>query len=207
MITHDACKASWTEILEIWKSLIDAVVITKLFVFDISWCVYHYSAAKFKLIILQPSNVANKCGARRPWKPKVKLNLGWRSNIAIIISYSWGLFYLDTQKNIERHTADTIVSLPNPKQWVIAHASDLMMIIRQSTYILSIITREMTKLKTYSPTYCIMDNGENMQQRNECDLQAKTYPNICTHDKLHNNNENKFPVFPDCICNKWQNMM
>ena len=29
-------------------------------------------------------------------------------------------------------------------------------------YILSIITGEMDKLKTYNPTYCIMDNGENM---------------------------------------------
>ena len=64
-------------------------------------------------------------------------------------------------KNIERHTADTIVSWPNPKQWVIVHTSDLMMIIRY-IYILSIITTEMGKLKTYSPTYCIMDNGENM---------------------------------------------
>ena len=46
--------------------------------------------------------------------------------------------------------------------WVIVHTSDLMMIIRQSIYILSIITTEMGKLKTYSPTYCIMDNGQNM---------------------------------------------
>ena len=66
------------------------------------------------------------------------------------------------KKNIERHTADIIVSWLNPKQWVIVHTSDLMMITRQSIYILSIITREMGKLKTYSPTYCIMDNGENM---------------------------------------------
>ena len=33
-------------------------------------------------------------------------------------------------KNTERHTADTIVSRPNPKQWVIVHTSDLMTIIR-----------------------------------------------------------------------------
>ena len=44
-------------------------------------------------------------------------------------------------------------------------------------------------------------------QTNEYDLQAKTCPNICTHHKLQNNNENKFPVFPERICNKWQNMM
>ena len=31
---------------------------------------------------------------------------------------------------------------------------------------------------------------------NEYDLQAKTYPNRYTHHKLHNNNENKLPVFP-----------
>ena len=61
-----------------------------------------------------------------------------------------------------RKTADTILSWPNPKQWVIVHTSDLMMIIRQSIYILSIIIREMGILKTYSLTYCIMDNGENM---------------------------------------------
>ena len=64
-------------------------------------------------------------------------------------------------ENIERHTTDTIVSWPNPKQWVIVHTSDLMMIIRK-IYNLSIITTEMGKLKTYSPTYCIMDNGDNM---------------------------------------------
>ena len=33
------------------------------------------------------------------------------------------------------HTAHTIVSWPNPKQWVIVHTSDLMMIIKQSIYI------------------------------------------------------------------------
>ena len=36
-------------------------------------------------------------------------------------------------------------------------------------------------------------------QTNEYDLQAKTYPTICTHHKLHNNNKNKFPVFPECM--------
>ena len=40
-------------------------------------------------------------------------------------------------KNIERQTAHNIVSWPKPKQWVIVHTSDLMMIIRQSIYILS----------------------------------------------------------------------
>ena len=64
-------------------------------------------------------------------------------------------------KNTERHTAHTIVSWPNPKQWVIVHTSYLMMIKRYSIY-LRPITREKVKLKTHSPTYCIMDNWENM---------------------------------------------
>ena len=64
-----------------------------------------------------------------------------------------------SNKNIDRHTAHTIVSWPCPKQGVIVHSSDLMM-IRQSIYILSIITREIGKLKTHSPIYCIMDNWE-----------------------------------------------
>ena len=65
-------------------------------------------------------------------------------------------------KNIERHTAHTIVSWPNPKQGIMVHTSDLIM-IRQSIYILSVITREMGKLKTHSPTYYyIMDDWENM---------------------------------------------
>ena len=97
----------------------------------------------------------------------------------------------------------------------------------------------MGKLKTHNPTYCIMDNWENMfnlthtpqiisdrhftssmssdkvctmmimrwcnVQTNEYDLQAKTYPTICTHHKLHNTNE-KFPVIPECIHNEWQNI-
>ena len=121
---------------------------------------------------------------------------------------------------------------PDYKQWVIIHTSDSMMIVRQSIYILSIITREMGKLKTHSPTYCIMDNWEYMLylthltkciwqaffksnvfrqvctmiimrwcnvQINEYDLQAKMHPVIFAHQKLHNNNENKFPVFSELL--------
>ena len=35
------------------------------------------------------------------------------------------------------------------------------------------------------------DNAMVYLQTNEYDLQAKTYPSIWTHHKLHNNNENK----------------
>ena len=84
------------------------------------------------------------------------------SSVHLAVCNTFTIFLSSYHKNIKRHTGDTIVSWPNPKQWVIVHTSDLMMIIRQSIYILSIITREMGKLITYSPTYCIMDNGENM---------------------------------------------
>ena len=45
-------------------------------------------------------------------------------------------------KNIERHAAHALVSWPNPKQWVIVHTSDLMMIIRPSIYIFSLSSQE-----------------------------------------------------------------
>ena len=61
-------------------------------------------------------------------------------------------------KNIEGHTAHTIVSWYNPKQWIIVHTSDLMMKIRQIAYSLNHHTREMGKLKTHSPIYCIMEH-------------------------------------------------
>ena len=54
-------------------------------------------------------------------------------------------------KYIARHTAHTIVSWPDPKQWIIVNTSDLMRMIRQSIYIFSIITREMGKLKHTAP--------------------------------------------------------
>ena len=44
-------------------------------------------------------------------------------------------------------------------------------------------------------------------QTNEYDMQAKMYPTICTHHKLLSNKETKISIFPECICNKWQNLM
>ena len=145
----------------------------------------------------------------------------------VAVNFVIHMTVLIAHKNIERHTAHTIVSWPNPKQWVIVHTSDWIRIIGQNIFIRSIITKEMGKLKTHSPTYCILDNWDNMLnltrqiifdrhfiksmpsdkvctmmimrwcnvQINVDDLQAKTYPTICTHHKLHNTNEKKFLVF------------
>ena len=108
-------------------------------------------------------NISTKLNKQKPYGRHllrlVKLTCSFRSWIS---NYIYMKLYDTVNKTIERHTAHTIVSWPNPKQWVIVHTSDLMMIIRQSIYILSIITRGMGKLKTHSPTYCIMDNGENI---------------------------------------------
>ena len=79
---------------------------------------------------------------------------GYRYHVTLCICHLHNLW---CHKNIERHTVHTIVSWPNPKQWVIVHTSDLMMIIRQGIYILSIITRGMGKLKHTQPH--ILYNG------------------------------------------------
>ena len=47
------------------------------------------------------------------------------------------------------------------QKWQMFHTSDLMMMIRYSTYILTITIREMGNLKTHSPIYCMKDNWEN----------------------------------------------
>ena len=54
-----------------------------------------------------------------------------------------------------------VVSSPDSKQWLMIHISDLIMIIRWSTNIFTIIKKEMGKLKTHSHIYCIKDNWEN----------------------------------------------
>ena len=49
-------------------------------------------------------------------------------SVGLCTVYSYSLFCFIC-KNTKRHTAHTIVSWPNPKQWVIVHTPDLMMII------------------------------------------------------------------------------
>ena len=63
-------------------------------------------------------------------------------------------------KNIVRHTAHTIVSWPNSKQWLVIHTSDLMMIIWLSTHSHN-HDRKLGKQKTHSTIYWMKDNCEN----------------------------------------------
>ena len=55
------------------------------------------------------------------------------------------------RKNIEWHTAHTIVSWPFTKRWQLGHTSDLMMIIRSNSGICSIVIKEMGRLNIQSP--------------------------------------------------------
>ena len=65
-----------------------------------------------------------------------------------------------SNKNIERHIAHTNVSRTNLQQWKIGHTSDLMMTIRQSICIHTIIIRDMSKLNTHISIYFMKDNWE-----------------------------------------------
>ena len=88
------------------------------------------------------------------------------SSFILIIKLWWIIVmwigYVETcHMNIKRHTLHIIVSWHNTKQWPKGHTSDLMMIIRLSTHILTIIIREMDKLNTHSSIYYMKENGEN----------------------------------------------
>ena len=69
------------------REIINAVIISKIIVFEIICYIAYYAAAKFTLSIEQPFNMVAKSGIRQSWKLKVKPNLGCCSNIAITISY------------------------------------------------------------------------------------------------------------------------
>ena len=79
---------------------------------------------------------------------------------AIYPCYTSGGIVVVTHKNTERHTADSIVSWPN-QHWQMLHTYDLITITWWNTRILSIITREMGKLNTLSPIYCMKYSWEN----------------------------------------------
>ena len=71
----------------------------------------------------------------------------------VYITKAYTLMHTHTYKNIDRHTAYTIVSWPNPKQGIIVHTSDLMMIIRQRIYKLPGQTIELAKVLGVSPVF------------------------------------------------------
>ena len=152
-----------------YKNLIQQVVFVLSSSFLISYTCYQYTAVG-KCCTLCVQIVWLLAGANWHEAP-------WKLGLFTFLIVKWTLlsacfnrhgndanlhFVGQADKNIERHTADTSVSWPNPKQWVTVHKYDLMMTRRQSIYILSIITREIGKLKTYSPPNCILDYGDNV---------------------------------------------
>ena len=75
-----------------------------------------------------------------------KWNMCLRSPIPI----SWERRCSGVLKNRERYTAHTIVSWPNPKPWVIVQTSYLMMVLRQSIYILHQVSQFTTTMWFYN---------------------------------------------------------
>ena len=69
--------------------------------------------------------------------------------------------HITQHKNMARHTAHTIVSLPNPRQCLMFHNYDLMMIVRWNTNILTIMKKETWKLQGHTPIYCTNYDFEN----------------------------------------------
>ena len=58
---------------------------------------------------------------------------GFSAKIYMFICYELESLKMNTEvlsKNVERHTAHTIVSWPGPKQWQMGHTSNLILIIR-----------------------------------------------------------------------------
>ena len=85
---------------------------------------------------------------------------------SVVILKNIGKIYCTNpyHKTLESHTVHTIVLWTNPKQWKIVHISNFMMIIRQSIYIIYSLNhlKGNRSTETHSPTYCIMDNLENI---------------------------------------------
>ena len=150
----------------------------------IYWCWICHLHKRYICIVYQFLNLR--------WRRLFKAS-SWQTMIALSRIACYCVHPLKCfNKHKERHTAHTIVPWPNPKQWVIVHTSDSMMMIRQSIYILSIITREMGQLKTHTPTCFVMDNWENMPYLTHT-LDKLYLAGIlwvqCLQISLHNDNE------------------
>ena len=110
-----------------------------------SWCVQNYDLGRISLTILRLTACfppTMHCTAipfvgTQPTAPIVPFLVGivpWVYLIqphlamaAAVLTLS-SLPRFSSHKNIVRHTAHTIVSWPNPKQWLMIHTSGLMMI-------------------------------------------------------------------------------
>ena len=88
----------------------------------------------------------------------LKHSVGWATH------YFFSVIPQSNCKHIEKHKAHTIAPLPNPKQWQIGDPFDLMMIIRSSKGILTIIRREMDTLNTHSPMKGNWQNRPNLRR-------------------------------------------
>ena len=113
-----------------------------------------YSDVSFYLRWLVYKSMAHLIYALMAWATPDKPKFSHWSNTdrhlpCPIRRFLKSLYKIKTHKNVEaikhiaRHTAHTVVSAwPNPIRWLVFHISDLMMIIRRRTNILTIIKRK-----------------------------------------------------------------
>ena len=117
----------------------------------------------------------------------------------------------------------TIVSWPNPKQWIIVHTTEVYIFFQSSqekwvnwkhtashivqwitericlivlTHLTKYIWQAYYKFNVFRWLCTMMIMRWCNVQSNEYHLQAKTYPTICSHQNLHNTNE-KIPFSPE----------
>ena len=119
---------------------------------------------------------------KRTWYPKLGLGT---IHLPIRIGISWRK-WVNWKQTAQRIT------------WWITERTCLILITHSTKY----IWQAFYKFNVFRQVCTMMIMRWCKVHINEYDRQAKTYPTICTHHKLHKNNENKFPVFPECICNK-----
>ena len=140
------------------------------------------------------------CGYFHPRVPETN---GWDRNNIFFYYISLLAAFRKTptshHKNIERHTAHTIVSWPNPKQWVIIHTSDLMMIIRQSVYSLNHLS---IYLRVYSLHHNVLPTLQSIPLMNNEPLYPITQDSSCHGQHTMSRSPWSFPwpVPHSCVC-------
>ena len=85
------------------------------FVFSMIWSIWNLTGISTAMLPMCLSNFK----AMNLNYPSCGFEASWDLTIGHLIRYWSGAQVTISHKNIERHTVDTIVSWPNPKQWVL----------------------------------------------------------------------------------------
>ena len=111
---------------ELFRKVFDTISISgNLACFLCTWRIPHHKCTILSISIYFKTT--------RPQAIVASLEAPVESDILVWLAWI-GKNDCNEDKNIERRIAHILVSWPNPKQWIIVHISDLIMIIRQSLY-------------------------------------------------------------------------